>query len=295
MMLYVSVLTIFKTHCMSCYSHYVTFRISLQPLKMYNRSKNPTMFENVINCGVGKFISHGEWIHPDRTIDSYEIIFVTKGEVYINENDTLYMLSKNELLILHPHQRHFGYKPSSNTEFFWLHWYGGSKPSSDMKHRKLENPYNISLYFRQLLEARVVHRTGEALDYLTRLILIELYSNSKSPNTNHIAEKVAAWIRANCHTPVCEAQVASAFGYNPDYLNRMFKANFKKTIKQYIDERRIEYIKSLMLCDNLSLKEISEKAGFSDYKYFLKFFKYHEKVTPTEFYNQYAKMHINSR
>ena len=44
------------------------------------------MFEDVKNCGAGKFISNGEWIHPNRIIDSNEIIFVTKGEVYINEN-----------------------------------------------------------------------------------------------------------------------------------------------------------------------------------------------------------------
>ena len=57
---------------------------------------------------------------------------------------------------------------------------------------------------------------------------------------------------------------------------------------------RMEHIKSLMLYDNLSLKVVSDRSGFTDYKYFLKFFKYHEKITPTEFYKQYAKIHINS-
>ena len=74
----------------------------------------------------------------------------------------------------------------------------------------------------------------------------------------------------------------------------MFKATFSKTVKQYIDEKRMEYIKSLMLNENLPLQKVADKAGFTEYKYFLKFFKYHEKITPTEFYKQYAKMHINS-
>lgn len=253
------------------------------------------MFEDVKNCGAGKFISSGEWIHPDRIIDSYEIIFVVKGEVYINENGTEYPLKKNELLILQPGLRHYGYKTSTNTEFFWLHWCGGPKLTFDMKHRRIENPYNISLYFRQLLDARVTQRLSESLDYLTRLVLIELYFNSEHPNVSHIAEKTAAWIRANCHMPITETQIASLFGYNADYLNRMFKTSFSKTIKQYINEKRMEYIKGLMLCDDLTLKEVAEKAGFTEYKYFLKFFKYHEKITPTEFYRQHAKMYINSR
>lgn len=253
------------------------------------------MFENVKNCGAGKFISNGEWIHSSRIIDSNEIIFVTKGEVYINENGTEYHINPDEILILQPNLRHFGYKVSTNTEFFWLHWYGGPNIDSNIKHRKIENPYNISLYFRQLLDARVLQKSSEGMDYLNRLILIELYSNSKPPVVNRTAEKIAAWITANCHTAITEMQIASQFGYNSDYLNRLFKSSFSKTIKQYINEKRLEYIKGLMLRSDLSLKEIAYRSGFTEYKYFLKFFKYHEKITPTEFYKQYTKMHINSR
>ena len=96
------------------------------------------MFENVKNCGAGKFISNGEWIHPNRIIDSNEIIFVTKGEVYINENGTEYHINPDEILILQPNLRHFGYKVSTDTEFFWLHWYGGPNIDSNIKHRKIE-------------------------------------------------------------------------------------------------------------------------------------------------------------
>ena len=109
------------------------------------------------------------------------------------------------------------------------------------------------------------------------------------------AEKVAAWIDGNCHTAITETQIATQFGYNADYLNRLFKSSFSKSIKQYINERRIEYIKGLMLRSELPLKEIAIRSGFDEYKYFLKFFKYHEKITPTEFHKQYAKMHINSQ
>ena len=45
------------------------------------------MLENVKYDGSGKFISRGEWIHPERIIKSYEIILVTEGEVNIEENE----------------------------------------------------------------------------------------------------------------------------------------------------------------------------------------------------------------
>lgn len=252
------------------------------------------MFENVKNCGAGKFISSGQWLHPDRVIDSYELIFVTKGEVFITENGESHQIKASEILILQPHLRHYGNRFSENTEFFWLHWQGGPDITSSIKHRRIENPYILCVYLRQLLDARVTNKTAESMDYLTRLVLLELLSNSKQPNTNHIAEKAAAWIRSNCHCGITEAQVAATLGYHVDYLNRLFKANFAKTIKQYINEKRLELIKSMMLCDNLTLQQIAAKAGFTEYKYFLKFFKYHEKMTPTQFYRQHGKIHINS-
>jgi hypothetical protein len=80
------------------------------------------MYENVSYCGAGKFVSHGEWIHPDRVINSYELIFVINGTVYINENHNQYKLEKNDLFLLEPGVRHFGYKKSSSTSFFWVHF-----------------------------------------------------------------------------------------------------------------------------------------------------------------------------
>lgn len=145
-----------------------------------------------------------------------------------------------------------------------------------------------------LLDARVMKKSSEMLDCLTKLILIEFFSNSSLLKSNPIAEKTVAFINANCHTAITEKQISEKIGYNADYLNRVFKSNFSKSIKQYIDEKRMEFIKNFMLYDNLTLKEIAAKSGFSEYKYFLKFFKYHEKITPSEFYKQYAKIYINS-
>ena len=82
--------------------------------------------------------------------------------------------------------------------------------------------------------------------------------------------------------------------YNEDYLNRMFKAHYGEPLKSYIDRERIGFIKKLLLEDALPLAEVAQKAGFQDYKYFLKYFKYHEGITPTEFKLTYSKTLINT-
>ena len=275
--------------------YYNFFNKNAQPLISYKRGENPTMYENVTKDSAGKFISKGEWKHPSRTNNSYELIFVTKGTVYITKANKEYVLEVNDVLLIEPGVRHFGYQSNTNTEFFWLHWHSDINPLENTDHITLENSYHVTLYFRQLLEAQVMNKPQEIQNYLTRLILLELSINPQHVNTNTVAEKIRAWIQANCNTPITTAEIANQFGYNADYISRIFKASFHKSIKQYIDETRIQFIKMLMLKHSPPLKQVATMSGFTDYKYFLKFFKYHEGITPTEFYKQFAKLTINSR
>ena len=253
------------------------------------------MFETVKSCYAGKFISKNEWKHSDRVIDTYEIIFVTKGTAYINNGGTEYALGPNDILLIEPGVRHFGYKTSTDTVFFWMHWNSDTKILKNINGTTLQNPYHIVLYFRQLIEAQVMSKPIETRDYLTRLILIEIDINTQQPKTNTVAEKIKVWIQANSNSPITTTEIANYFGYNADYVNRVFKKSFQKSVKQYIDEERIRYIKMLMINQNIPLKKVATRAGFSDYKYFLKFFKYHEGITPTEFYKQFVILNINSR
>lgn len=252
------------------------------------------MFENVKYCSCGKFISRGEWSHPDRVIETFEAIFVTEGVVYINEDGVEHILNPNQVLLLEPNKRHFGYKTSKDTSFFWLHWINSPDILLETKHLKLDNAYNISLLFRQLLEYRNQIGYPERLDYLTRLILIELSESGKNAHKNQLAERAAAWIRANSDISLKASDVALHFGYNTDYLNRIFKKTYGKTLKEYIDIMKINHIKYLMLTTNQTLAEIADKSGFEEYKYFLKFFKYHEGITPSEFYGTYSASYTNT-
>lgn len=251
------------------------------------------MYENVAYCGAGKFVSHGEWVHPDRIINSYELIFVLSGTVCINEDSVQYQLKKNDLLLLEPTLRHFGYKKSSNTSFYWVHFTGAPHINPKFKYQTLADTYNLSLLFKQLLHYRSENQIAECLDYLTRLILIEAFSFKKQEYTNKIVSEAVAWITANKDILLKVEQVSEHFGYNTDYISRLFKVNYGKSLKEYINDVKINYIKQLLLTTNLSLTDIAYNTGFVDYKYFLKFFKYHEGVTPTQFLKSYSKTHVN--
>ena len=253
------------------------------------------MYENVLFCGAGKFVSQGEWLHPNRIINSYEIIFVIKGVVFITENGKQYELKENEMLLLEPGLRHFGYQKSTDTSFFWVHFTNSPKLDQKLKYQNMKKSYNLPLLFRQLIHYYTENQCPESLDYLTRLILIECFSSNEAENKNRIVSEIAAWIVANRDVIIKVEQVSEYVGYNVDYISRIFKENYGKTLKEYIDDTKISYIKQLLLTSNKTLTAISHETGFSDYKYFLKYFKYHEGVTPTQFLKMYPQTHINKK
>jgi len=253
------------------------------------------MYENVFYCNAGKFVSQWEWIHPDRTINSYEIIFVIKGTVYIEEDGRRYRVKENELLLLEPNRRHFGYKKSTNTSFFWVHFTDLPVLDINLKHQNVSEAYHLSLLFKQLMHFHNEKESHESLDYLTRLILIECFSSAKKEKPNPKVSEISAWIKANRDTVLKVEQVCSHFGYNADYISRLFKASQGKSLKEYIDDVKLDYIKHLLIISNMSIADIAYNTGFEDYKYFLKFFKYHEGITPTQFLKTYPNTHINKK
>jgi len=251
------------------------------------------MLETVTHISCGKFISNGRWIHPDRIIDSHELIFVQSGEVAINENGVEYVLHENDILHLEPSLRHFGFRESENTSFYWVHWKG--QPDAPLPKRVTpENPYSLFLLFSQLLHYSTDDRYPESPDYVTRLILAELYADAKGSPESRLANRVSEWIRTNSRSALKVTDAADHFGYNVDYLSRLLRKQYGRNLKETIDHYRMQHIKQQLLNSGLPLKEIAESCGFEDYKGFLKYFKYHEKMTPTEFCSSYAKTHINN-
>jgi AraC-like DNA-binding protein len=212
----------------------------------------------------------------------------------MTENDVDYTIGSDEFLLLEPFVGHHGYQMSTNTQFYWFHISDFPEGLKKEKTKKVNSSYNLMILFRQLLHYQEARAPQESLNYLARLILLELYAGTVTKTGSRVADQVAAWISANRNTLLKSTTVADFFGYNEDYLNRLFKKTFGKTLKQYMDDVRMDYIKKQLLIDGLSLTQVAMMAGFEEYKYFLKYFRYHEGMTPTEFRASFSKTHVNT-
>lgn len=249
-----------------------------------------SFFDAVYDTG-GRLTEKPGWIHPSRTVDFNEIIFVVKGTVKMFEEDRRYELHKGDCLLLEKGKYHGGYEVSDKeAQFYWIQFFSEYDGYGSMKHVSFGSDSEMTMLARQLLNAaNTPAYPSEAGDCYIRLMLNEIYITSrKNTNTAYpFCGTVAEWIRDNSDRKIEVEEISDNFGYNKDYISRVFKKNFGLSLKAYIDGERMKYIKSVLMTTEYPLKQVSRQCGFADYKSFLKFFSYHNNETPYEFRKRY--------
>ena len=258
------------------------------------RCKNPTMYETIKFVKGGRFYSNGEWRHPERIIDTVELIIVSEGLVSMFVEDRRYEARHGDIIRILPGERHGGVNTSTETSFFWIHFTGaaeGELPPELIAPRSFSR---IELISKELLHyAKDPAYSPECADWALKLLLSEI-ARSEDETDGKLASEVKEWIRRNITSAIKTKDAARAFGYNEDYLNRIFRKSVGRSLKQHIDTARLDAIKRELLVGEESLTELSVRYGFSEYKYFLKFFKYHEGMSPSKFRQTYYNIHTNS-
>lgn len=264
-----------------------------------------TFFDNGIRyASGGRFSTADIWRHPDTAVPTWEFIYMLKGQAFLYVGNERYTISEGAVTLFPPNIRHGGWKPSPGpVSFFWLHF--SIDPAREQtvsalpRYRDFPDGTQLSVLCRQLLHFSVVREYPHAMsDAFMSMILTEYAVRLKKPEIqkeSRLVSDVADWIRENCDRPLTARMVAEHFLYHEDYLSRLFRQKLGKTLKQYIDEIRMGRLRQLLLTTDEPLKSIALRTGFDDYKAFLKYFTYHESVTPTKLREQYYRMHQNHR
>lgn len=254
---------------------------------------------NYESCG--KFYTNEKWIHLNRIINSYEIILVDKGVVYIQEENKNYILKPNDLLILSPKKNHLGtIETNIEVSFYWVHFTVSDYKSLNLtsNHFNLSKSYKIINLFKQMIHSSYSpDYPKDYIDILIAQLLLELQiiQNKQSDSFRPLTKEISEWIRINSDKMLTVYDVANHFKYNEDYLSKLFKKTFKISIKNFIINQKIERAKYYLLNTNYTIKQIAINIGFNESNSFIKYFKYHENVTPTYFRNLYFNTHMNKK
>lgn len=249
----------------------------------------------------GLFVAHEEWIHACRIIDSWELIYVMNGVIHMRQEEEIYTVKKGELLLLRPGASHGGVKSSPpDTSFYWTHFLVSDDRAMVLHtaHMTFTDGYKFAPLFKQLLHVAnsPLGYPFSAADLTMGLILAEAaVSRMDQGRQTSLLKDCAEWIRINSDRRITAAITAERFGYHPDYLSSMFQKKLGMTLKQYIDAQRLQYIKNLLLTSNYSIKQLADYLGWENENQFNHYFKYHEKMSPTQYRSLYVNTHLNKR
>lgn len=244
---------------------------------------------------MGRFGGKAGWIHPDITIKTLEMIFVTNGVVHIEENGERYSLVKNDILFLDPGVRHFGFRKSDgDVEFYWLHFKPFDRETLGIAKRSRAD--NVNELKSVLAKCNHVCASGGKKEFIELNVLAMLISPSETAEKkNSAAYKIADFVHANSDAEISVADIAANFGYNPNYASKLFRKTHSVTLKKFTENERVAAVKNYLLSSPYSIKEIAAALNFADSNALSKFFKYHTGLSPSEYRNSFYDTFTNNK
>ena len=109
--------------------------------------------------------------------------------------------------------------------------------------------------------------------------LIEIY-RERIPGP---VEKAKQYVHENMTRDLRLADVAKECGVSKYHFSRIFKAITGRSLKCYINEKRIEKAKDLLMNTDLSVTEICYMIGFNDLSYFDRVFHRFVGTSPSRY------------
>lgn len=106
--------------------------------------------------------------------------------------------------------------------------------------------------------------------------------SDKADSWNNTAQKIHFYIINHFRERVTLEDVAGYVGLTPAYVSAVFKKEINKNFKKYLNDLRFAYARRLLQYTNLSVTQVCGESGFDDYPNFIRRFKEHFGMTPTQ-------------
>ncbi|MBE6608745.1 MAG: helix-turn-helix domain-containing protein [Ruminococcaceae bacterium] len=154
---------------------------------------------------------------------------------------------------------------------------------------RLENCEHLISSLEHSFNRENCEKVANIVESYIRMLLEIKSENDSNENFDPLIENMKNYIEVNIEYNIDIKHLANIFHYNEKYLGRLFKRKTGYTFSEYINHRRIERGRELLVKNSESVINISSKIGFNNVTYFNRLFKRAYGLTPSE-YRQKRKL-----
>ena len=226
----------------------------------------------------------------------HDFIYMLEGEWKIGQNDEVFHLQKNSLLILSANNTHFGVEPcQAGTKTMYFHV---KSENGDFSIKETENVAalnslidvsknkTIKKYFSYIVNSKLSGNERKA-DLYFELLLNELQENDFNKSNTEIADKIKNLIHSAPEKFFSNNELAQKTNVSVKTAENKFKEKFGITIHKYILDFKIKEAKAYFdMFPDISIKEIGFNLGFYDEYHFSKQFKNITGISPSKYRNK---------
>lgn len=234
---------------------------------------------------------NGEKSYPVHTHSEYEILYYSEGTGHQNTSTGNIPFSRGTIIIFPPGISH-GTVSETGFKLFAVRsekidtLLNLSSPVVLRDTESFDGEALVNMIYRNRVDASGF--LNSLIDAFAHFILRNLHSeDALSCAVQKIADEMAARFFDSRLNP---AELLRNSGYAEDYIRAHFKKVTGKTPNNFLSTLRINHATYLIEAykDTLSLSDVAEKCGYTDYVYFSKKFKENIGVSPKAFLNKKA-------
>ncbi|MBT2293453.1 AraC family transcriptional regulator [Paenibacillus albidus] len=266
-------------------------------------------------------------LHERRVLDqTFDLIFVFSGALYLEEDGRKYTIEPNQYLILPPGNLHKGYKAcTSDTTFSWVHFYTtGHYFYSENPITQVDSKMNKTKYYKKdvfYISLPQYGRIDDSLheimkNYMDSISQVKIdkyhneklfYSSTKSQieyqqlflkiltvlcdlreheKEKELAEEILDYFSSHYQNPFDLNQLAAQYSFHPAHIIRSVKKKYGLSPLQLLLTIRVQKAMKLLEEERHSVGQIASLVGFTDSSYFCKQFKKITSLTPLQYRNQ---------
>ena len=242
-----------------------------------------------INC-----TQDGIKTYPMHKHNNYEIMLYLQGEGYLRTTHADYPFSPGSIIIVPPGIEH------------------GSTSKNGFKNISVSGNFENFLRFEEtvtlfdnkqnegkMLATMIYDNRHKNNDYVSKLCTAYIHFIiqyiSVTDNLGAAVNRIICEIENNfCDYDINLCHLLQKSGYAEDYIRTHFKKLTGKTPNSFLKNIRIKHAAFLIdvYTNTLSLQQIAEQCGYTDYVYFSKTFKSILGVSPKEYKNTGSSLKV---